>query len=61
MYKIKKQVHFAWHCVKEERVVYSREGVCGVLVLLRSAGVPVVLTVFAFEPAAADGTETALL
>lgn len=47
--------------LKKELVVYSQVGVQGVLVLLSSAGVPVVLTVCASEPAAADGTETALL
>lgn len=47
--------------VKKELVVYSQVGVRGVLVLSSSAGVPVVLTVCASEPAAADGTETALL
>lgn len=41
--------------------IYSREGVCGVLVLSSSAGVLAAVTVCASEPAAADGSETALL
>lgn len=41
--------------------IYSRAGVCGVLVLSSSAGVLAAVTVCASEPAAADGSETALL
>jgi len=41
--------------------IYSRAGACGVLVLSGSAGVLAAVTVCASVPAAADGSETALL